>query len=229
MFIKPVFKERLNTEYYVQIALGVFKDAATNNYAGISDTTTWSFTTEANQTNTWSGATDTNWATVTNWSLGRAPISTDNVVIADVANDPIINSGTHATVNDFTVNASGVFVINGGGDLTINGNQVNNGTCTLNSASSLIVNGTSTGNITYKRNLGTANWYLTSSPFIGQSINTFVTDVVNAIATNGTNYAVAPYDNNGKAWNYYTTGAGTNNVAAAGVFVSGKGYFKDKW
>ena len=36
------------TEYYVLIDAGAFKDAATNDYAGIATTTTWSFTTASN-------------------------------------------------------------------------------------------------------------------------------------------------------------------------------------
>ncbi len=178
------------------------------------------------QSKIWSGGTDTNWTTATNWSLGFLPTTTEDVVITNVANTPIINSGTHVTVNNITINASGVLTINGGGDLTINGNNTNNGTFTLESASSLIVNGTSSGNITYKRTLGSTNWYLVSNPFNGQNINTFtVTDVaINAIATNGVNYGVAPYDNNGTVWNYYTTSAGANNIASVGNFVTGKGY-----
>lgn len=37
----------LNTQYYVEMASGVFKDLANNNFAGISGNSTWSFTTQA--------------------------------------------------------------------------------------------------------------------------------------------------------------------------------------
>ncbi|MEY3867975.1 MAG: hypothetical protein RLZZ338_1866 [Cyanobacteriota bacterium] len=37
------------TEYYVEIADGAIKDVAGNNYAGISDNTTWNFTTKSNK------------------------------------------------------------------------------------------------------------------------------------------------------------------------------------
>jgi hypothetical protein len=36
----------LNTQYYVEMAAGVFKDLANNNFAGISGNSTWSFTTQ---------------------------------------------------------------------------------------------------------------------------------------------------------------------------------------
>ena len=199
--INPSSDLELNTEYYVQMASGVFEDLAANDYAGIADTTTWSFTTETNQTNTWSGATDTNWATVSNWSLGRAPIATDNVIITNVANDPVINSGIHATAHDFTINGSGVAVINGGGDLTVNGNVTNNGAFTLNSASSLIVNGTSTGDITYKRNLATTNWYLISSPVVGAKSQALADLDILALGSS-LNIGFATYSNNGAAWVY---------------------------
>lgn len=44
--INPISNLNLETAYYVQIASGAFVDAAGNNYSGISDTTTWVFTTD---------------------------------------------------------------------------------------------------------------------------------------------------------------------------------------
>ncbi len=211
--INPSSDLALNTEFYVQIAATAFKDAATNSYAGIADTTTWSFTTQANQTNTWSGATDTNWATITNWSLGRTPISTDNVIIADVATDPVVFSGTHTIVNDVTINASGLLTITGGADITINGNSTNNGTFNIESGGSLIVTGTSTGNITYKRNLTTTNWYLISSPVVGVTVQDLFD--LGIFAINGFKFSFALYVNDGTSWSYGEEALGTvitNNV-----------------
>jgi hypothetical protein len=44
--INPTEDLSLETEYYVQIASTAFDDAVGNSYAGISDTTSWSFTTD---------------------------------------------------------------------------------------------------------------------------------------------------------------------------------------
>ncbi|NCN26214.1 Ig-like domain-containing protein [bacterium] len=45
--INPTGTLASNTEYYVQIATTAFDDASGNSYAGISDTTSWTFTTAA--------------------------------------------------------------------------------------------------------------------------------------------------------------------------------------
>ena len=149
-------------------------------------------------TTVWDGSTDTNWTDADNWSNG-VPTASSNVSIPDLTNDPIIGSSTGAEVNDITTND----------------------VLAISSGSSLIVNGTSSGNISYSRTL-TTNWHLLSSPVGSQDINTFtVTDVAtNAVATSGANYGVAPYDNDGSAWAYYTTGT----IGAAGNFTAGKGY-----
>ncbi len=54
--INPSVTLSLNTEYYIQIPSGVLTDLAGNSYAGISDTTSWSFTTIDNLSPTISGA-----------------------------------------------------------------------------------------------------------------------------------------------------------------------------
>jgi hypothetical protein len=171
-------------------------------------------------TTNWTGGTSSVWNLAGNWDNG-IPSSSSLVTIPNVATSPIISSGTLAQVGNITIDASEVLTINAANSLTINGTLTVNGELNTNSEGSLIVKGTSTGNISYSRTL-TTNWHLLSSPVGSQDINTFtVTDVAtNAIATSGTNYGVAPYDNNGSAWVYYTTGT----IGAAGNFVAGKGY-----
>ncbi|WP_390521704.1 Ig-like domain-containing protein, partial [Vibrio fortis] len=48
--INPATTLALDTEYYLQIAATAFEDEAGNTYAGITDTTSWSFTTAADST-----------------------------------------------------------------------------------------------------------------------------------------------------------------------------------
>ena len=171
-------------------------------------------------TTNWTGATSSVWNLAGNWNNG-IPTSSSLVTIPNVATSPIISSSTEAQVGNLTIDASEVLTINSANSLTINGTLTVNGELNSNSGGSLIVKGTSTGNISYSRTL-TTNWHLLSSPVGSQDINTFtVTDVAtNAIATSGTNYGVAPYDNNGSAWAYYTLGT----IGAAGNFIAGKGY-----
>jgi len=171
-------------------------------------------------TTNWTGGSSSVWNLAGNWSNG-IPTTSSLVTIPDVTTSPIISSGTEAQVGNLTIDASEILTINAANSLTINGTLTVTGDLVNNSGSSIMVNGTATGNLTYKRTL-TTNWHLLSSPVGSQDINTFtVTDVAtNAIATSGTNYGVAPYDNNGTAWSYFTTGT----IAGAGNFTEGKGY-----
>lgn len=141
---------------------------------------------------TWDGSESSDWETAANWDTNSTPTTTDNIIIP--------NSLTEYPTASSAVTVNSVII---------------------NSGASLIAQSTFTGNISYSRTL-TTNWHLLSSPVSSQDINTFtVTDVAsNAIATSGANYGVAPYDNNGSAWEYYTTGT----IAAAGDFIAGKGY-----
>ena len=72
------------------------------------------------------------------------PTGSTHAIIPDVTNAPIIGASTNAAVFNLTITEADGLVINSGG--------------------TLIVNGTSSGNVTYNRNLGTSNWYLISAP-----------------------------------------------------------------
>ncbi len=54
------------------------------------------------QTNNWNGSINDNWNTAANWSLNRVPLSTDNVVIPNLNNEPLIVN-TAAVCNSFTI------------------------------------------------------------------------------------------------------------------------------
>ena len=68
---------------------------------------------------TWTGATNTDWFTTTNWSTGVLPTATTNVTIPIVANNPEIAS-TGATCRDLTV-TNGILQLLGGNNLVIAG------------------------------------------------------------------------------------------------------------
>jgi hypothetical protein len=230
--INPSSDFVLNTGYYIQIDNTVFKDALDNNYAGISDATSLNFTSQVNQTNSYTLASGS-WSTTGNWSLGRLPISTDNV---DVSTSTVNLDLSNVSVNDLSISIGGAFNILGNTSITINGNLNQNGTLNiLSNAStngSLIVKGNHTGisNVDYHRYLST-NWHLISAPISGKNISDFSGNV----NTSGNKYAIAPYENNvlsASRWNYYTgatgAGTGTNPLTSAGTFTTGKGYSMQK-
>jgi len=185
---------------------------------------------------TWNGLTDATWHTDGNWASGTAPANADNVFIRDSGTDPIIST-TGVQVTNLTVESSGSLTINAGKDLTLSGNFSNSGTVTLNSSSSsyssLIVQGTSSGNISYNRYVNSLSngegWDLIGSPVNELQISSFVTtnDAGSSpLATgNGSGagasgeYAIGYYDNSANEWTNYTSA-----TVGSLQFTPGKGY-----
>ncbi|WP_445747989.1 T9SS type A sorting domain-containing protein [Polaribacter sp.] len=144
---------------------------------------------------TWNGSVSNEWENPNNWTAG-VPTAIVNAIIPDTTNAPIINSATKTTVNDLIISEPDGVSINSGGVL--------------------IVNGVSSGNVTYSRNLATENWYLISSPVAGETYdNDFVS--ANSLAINNSNNAIATYKTSNNTWSYMQTGDVTN-------FITGKGY-----
>ena len=78
-------------------------------------------------TSTWTGTTNTAWATTTNWSCGSIPTSTTDVIIpSGVTNKPVIS--TSISVKNLTINASAKLITTSAGTLNLYGNFTNNGT-----------------------------------------------------------------------------------------------------
>lgn len=139
--------------------------------------------------------------------------------------DQWIKAGTYGHL---VLSGSGTKSVLSASNITVQGNLTTGGLLSLSSdgdvsnVTSLIVNGTSTGNVTYSRYVTGAspNWHLIASPVSGQSIKSFVQAGGNAIATSGINYGLGQYTENTNAWSMYTTG----NIDAAGNFSVGTGY-----
>ena len=136
-------------------------------------------------------------------------------------------NSTTAAANTITVDSGGSLTIAANSDLTLSGDFTNNGTVTLNSEAdefaSIIVGGSSSGDIVYNRYVnteGTDEWDLIGSPVDGLSISSFVTTNSSPLATSGSIYAIGVYDNSDDSWTNYTS----STVAAAGNFDVGKGY-----
>ncbi|MCH1485214.1 MAG: T9SS type A sorting domain-containing protein [Flavobacteriaceae bacterium] len=185
--------------------------------------------------NSWTGSTNTDWNTSTNWSNGIVPTSGRSPVISNVTNQPVI-SNLNVNLKDITINSGAELTINKDASLFLSGDFINNsGTVNLNSDSnefsSLIIKGTSTGNIIYNRyvnSVGTDKWDLIGSPVDGLSISSFATTNTSPLATGGgsesNQYAIGYFDNSQNsldaAWTNYTT----STIGSIGDFDIGKGY-----
>lgn len=81
-------------------------------------------------TNYWTGATDTDWFTATNWSTGAVPTVTSAVIIPSApSNQPQINAAG-AVCSDITINSGASLTMNGttAYTLSVTGDWTNNGT-----------------------------------------------------------------------------------------------------
>ena len=145
-----------------------------------------------------------------------------------VASDQTISSDV--SYDNVTINAGNTLTIAKNGSLTISEDFTNNGTVILQSASdefaSLIVQGTSSGNITYKRFVadeGTDEWDLIGSPVVGQTITNFVS-ANSSLATNGSNYAIGVFSNDGSTDTESAMYTMVNSGDLSGSFSEGIGY-----
>jgi hypothetical protein len=133
------------------------------------------------------------WNTAATWVGNDVPTVLDNV---QINHNISIGTTTGAVVNNLDVDADAALTIASGG--------------------SLIVSGTSTGNVTYNTTLGTENWYFVSSPVFGETYdNAYV--IANSLAINGTINAIGSYATADNTWSYMQTDAGA-------TFTPGTGY-----
>lgn len=161
-------------------------------------------------TTTWQGddgTSPTDWATAENWDDGIPTLSSNVTIPSAPTNQPIIRATTGATVNNLTVNGS-LSIVSGG---------------------SLIVNGTSSGNITYNVNIPDQNWHLISSPVVSEEYDDdWIT--ANLIASGSgegnNNRAISTYDNGTpdvttQYWRYFQA-SGVSTEFTSGVGYSNK-------
>jgi len=115
--INPTSDLADSTEYYIQIEANAFDDSAGNSYAGISDTTTWSFTTGDSTNPTVSSFSPTDNAT--NIAVGTNLVITfSEAVDAESGNITLKKASDNSTVETFDVTTD----ISGSGstEITIN-------------------------------------------------------------------------------------------------------------
>jgi len=120
-------------------------------------------------------------------------------------------SGVVPGVNDdVVIPSNGVVDISG--DLTVKSMSIAAG-------ASIISDGSITGSISYTRNIPTTNWYLISSPVVGQDKDAFVAASNVATGTQASNLGFADYNNTTGAWSYYQSG-----TTGSGSFTQGQGH-----
>ena len=160
------------------------------------------------------------WATAANWDSGSVPSSYTDVSITAGQTIEAGNS-TAASANNIDIDSGGSLTIDQTSSVTVSDDFTNNGTVTLNSGGSLIVNGSSSGDIIYNRTLATTNWYLVSSPVVGETYDdSYVTANGIASGTQNTNSrGIATYVTTDDSWDYMLAGETATFSAGTGYSV----------
>jgi hypothetical protein len=172
----------------------------------------------------WLGTTNSDWNIASNWSNNLVPSATDTVLITNNGVNPIITGSL--VVNNV--------IVASGASLTVDNNLTINGLLTIKSdpyiSGSLIVKGTSTGTITYKRDVSFyksnvsehKGWHLFGPPVVTETIEDIIANGNLLDNTAGTFKGLAAYNNNqtyasSNGWVYQT-------ASSTGVLNSGQGY-----
>ncbi|MCG2610583.1 hypothetical protein LZZ90_03565 [Flavobacterium sp. SM15] len=128
--------------------------------------------------NTWIGGTSSNWDDATNWSCGRVPSTTERAVVSSGTNPCVLSVAR--TVKALEIATGGVFSVNSGINLTVNGpvNVIGSGDFTLKNNANLLqaYKGVNSGNIKVERNssaLMRLDYTLWGSPVTGQNLLNF--------------------------------------------------------
>ena len=174
-----------------------------------------------------------NWSNPNNWSFGSVPEKVDRAIIKE--NQEITIDVDNLEIDDLVLENNATLRIPKNKAILINNQFDSNGNLELgsdaNDSGVLLVNGKTTGNITYKRGGLLANkWSIVTPPVSGQKIKEFIENTDNDIRVNTipnpNRYAVAYYDDSkpaGTRWVYYT-----ENVTVSEEFTAGKSYSMSK-
>ena len=163
---------------------------------------------------TWDGFPSSDWNNADNWNTNTVPTSNENVIVPDVSKAPspvIATDGTASCAN---------LTINSGASLTIQSSATGTG--------SLIVEGTSTGDVIFKRYVDEASkaatWHYVSAPIAGQAINnSFMTNNSIYSPDGGTNYNFYRWDEDTDYWIAYGS-TGDPEAFGDSDFADARGY-----
>ena len=182
---------------------------------------------------TWTGAASTDWNTTGNWNPAHVPTSTDNAIILNVVNDPIVSeaAATPAVCKDLTIQSGAVLTIAAGKALKVNGTLTNNAGITglvvqsntgAADGTGALINGTAGVPGTVERYVSGNTWHLISpAATAGETVASFV-DLANGnlIARNANNYALSPFNEGTGKWDYYKV-SGSNTSGQFGTPAKG--------
>jgi len=162
-----------------------------------------------NSANTFSGNTVLEAGTL----ILKEDLAFSNITVMTGAT--LIIDGDNITIPNLIVDAGGTVTISKAKGLTITGNLTNNGSVTLESDSdeysSLIVNGTVTGNVNYNRHVNitatTGQNDLISAPVTGQTFGSFASANSNIVTNpaNTTQKLFGPFDKSTANYQIYNT------------------------
>ncbi|MHC1731100.1 MAG: DUF2341 domain-containing protein [Bacteroidales bacterium] len=171
----------------------------------------------------WLGGANDDWYNPSNW-VGGIPVSSTNVVIpAYTAFQPEINPDSPiAACGNLTLRPGASLTIKPGQALNVSGNLSNSGTLTIESANvlssgSLIVTGSSTGNVIYNRQMNTSGnlYHFFSSPVGSTSFPT--TSTVWEYNEPTGNWLVTTLNTPGRG---YTLETGVSSLSFSGPVVT---------
>jgi len=134
---------------------------------GVPTWRAWNYVSRIPLAHEWDGSTDTDWGTTDNWG-GGVPTSSDDVIIPDVTNNPLISGDvtTPSECNTIRIESDGDLTIPVLKALTVSGDITNEGVLTIESTAtgtgSLIAKGAYTNNGTT-----TVQRYITSYSAVG--------------------------------------------------------------
>ncbi|MES2776938.1 MAG: hypothetical protein V4722_22365 [Bacteroidota bacterium] len=178
------------------------------NYSAVGVTLSYS-----TQTNTWTGAVSNNWNTAGNWSAG-VPDATDEVVIPNVTNDPVI-SVAGALAKSVEIRSGSLLTISAAGSLNINGaitqGLLNQGTVQNNGIIHI-------GSVSAVGTYGVRNeaaFYNNSGAQINinrSTVTAFYSTTVNAIFTNAGTVNIGAIASSGQNGVNINNGAFNNNA-----------------
>ena len=155
-----------------------------------------------------------------NLNNGSSDFSYDYMYL-DPASTLNVTNVNSLVLNDLDVDGA-LDIKTGENSVTINNNLAIDASATSNIAdgSSLLVNGTASGNLTYTRTLATTNWYGITSPVNGQDIDTFISAEGLAQSTEDSDVGLSEsYGSFSDTWTYYNSSS-----SSSGNFIGGKGY-----
>ena len=135
----------------------------------------------------WNGSISADWNVAGNWGpCPGVPTNTDDVIIPNVATQPIISAATPAaTCKDLTVNAGADLTINANRFLNVWGNVINNGAAAFG-AGTLSMEGT--GTLTLTGNVNVANYHVSTNVTLNGTVtvtNMARSETGGALAANG--------------------------------------------